>query len=79
MGLTVHDFHDITMGMAVNMLAARSDMLARRAGIEVNDPEEQYRNLKSSEAEIDELYKRGEIPEDRYRKYKNALAQWEEN
>lgn len=59
------------------MLSAHADMTARRNGEEISDPEEQYRILKGNEPMIDEQYALGKISEEKYRAYKNALAEWE--
>lgn len=77
-GLTVRDFHDITMGMAINLICARVKMIKERNGENVSDPEQQYQLLKASEQEIDELYYKGQISIEKYRRFKMSLKQWED-
>ena len=59
--------------------AMEYDRIQRRLrGETVEDPYEQYRNLKAMEPDVDAMYQAGQIREDKYRSYKETLRVCEE-
>lgn len=76
-GLTLHDLHDITYGMAINLLAEKNRLTAAISGKEVSDPEKQYSIMKANLPALEAMYKSGRITEERYRAYINSLKEWE--
>lgn len=64
--------------MAINYNAAHDRMTRRQNGETVHEPDEQYKVLKAMEPQIDEMYRNGEIKQQKYDSYKRSLQRWEE-
>lgn len=69
---------DFTIGMLLNYIYAYDRMQKRIHGQHVSDPEEQYRQLKSMEDQVERMYREGKIKKYKYESYKQSLARWEE-
>ena len=78
-GATIRDMHDITYGMAINMLMEKSRLTAAAGGKETADPEKQYNIMKANLPALEAMYKSGKITEERYKAYINSLKEWEED
>lgn len=76
-GMTVKDFHDITFGMAMNMLWEKHRSIARASGEQSSDPEKQYRIMKANLPALEELYREGRVSEEKYKAYIRKLEEWE--
>lgn len=76
-GLTLADFEICTVGMLINYCHEYDRMKLKSQGKTIADPEERYCQLKAIEPQVDEKFARGEISEEKYRKYKQSLAEWE--
>lgn len=76
-GITINDYHDITYGMAINLLWERNRAVKRENGEEIADPEKQYRVMKANLPALEELYKAGRVRKEKYEAYISALERWE--
>lgn len=76
-GLTVADMDKMTLGMCVNFVRSYDRLTARANGLEVADPEVQYRQLKSLVPEVEARYKAGRISKDRYEAFMQSIADYE--
>ena len=76
-GLTVKDFHDITFGMALNIMWEKKRITAASRGEEQSDPERQYRIMKANLPALEEMFKAGEITKSKYDAYIEKLREWE--
>lgn len=65
--------------MGVNFLCAYINERRRARGENVPDPEEQYRALKADMPTIEEQYRLGNVPEEIYKKYVQAIEMWEKD
>ena len=77
MGVSIADFHDITFGMALNMLWEHSRSLRRRRGEKVEDPERTYKIMKANLPALTELHDAGKISDEEYNGYINRIKLWE--
>lgn len=77
-GLNIADFKYFTIGMALNLIYARTNDIKRSRGEEVSDASDQYRVLKANEADIERMYNNGEITEVKYKAFKDSLKEWED-
>lgn len=68
---------DWTVGMLINYCHAYDRMRKRQRGENVTDPEEQYRKLKAMQPGIMEMYKKGQIREERYRSFMLSIENYE--
>lgn len=76
-GVTLSDMHDITYGEGINIVRECDRLAKLRHGIEVPDPEKQYKQLKALEPTIEAMYAEGRITESKYRGYRASLEGWE--
>ncbi|MBR1724786.1 MAG: hypothetical protein IJ723_07205, partial [Ruminococcus sp.] len=60
-GATIRDMHDITYGMAINILAEKNRLMAAISGKETSDPEKQYSIMKANLPALEAMYKSGRI------------------
>lgn len=67
----------LSIGMCINYIYAYDRCEARRSGIDVRDPEEQYRRLKAASAVVEERYRKGEISQERYEAYMRPIWEYE--
>ncbi len=76
-GATIRDLHDITYGMAINMLMEKSRLTAAAGGRETADPEKQYNIMKANLPALERLHKEGKVSDERYNAYIRSLEEWE--
>lgn len=76
-GATIRDMHDITYGMAINMLMEKSRLTAAAGGKETADPEKQYNIMKANLPALERLHKEGKVSDERYNAYIRSLEEWE--
>ena len=76
-GATIRDMHDITYGMAINMLMEKSRLTAAAGGRETADPEKQYNIMKANLPALERLHKEGKVSDERYNAYIRSLEEWE--
>lgn len=77
MGVRISDFHDITFGMAINMLweHVRSDK--RKCGEKVEDLERRYKIMKANLPALTELHDAGKVSDEEYERYRKEIEAWE--
>lgn len=76
-GATIRDMHDITYGMAINMLMEKSRLTAAARGKETADPEKQYNIMKANLPALERMHKEGKVSDERYYAYIRSLEEWE--
>ncbi len=76
-GATIRDMHDITYGMAINMLMEKSRLTAAAGGKEAADPEKQYNIMKANLPALERMHKEGKVSDERYNAYIRSLEEWE--
>jgi hypothetical protein len=76
-GATIRDMHDITYGMAINMLMEKSRLTAAAGGRETADPEKQYNIMKANLPALERMHKEGKVSDERYNAYIRSLEEWE--
>lgn len=76
-GLTIRDMRSISLGMAINIISEKKRRDKIRNGIEVSDPEAEYKRLKENEKMIDSLYEQKKISKEKYNAFKKSIADWE--
>lgn len=76
-GLTLNDLHSITYGMGINFMYAHINSVRRSQGMEVSDPEKQYRIMKANLPAVEEAYRAGDLSRSDYERYIKALEEWE--
>ena len=76
-GLSAADMDRMTIGMCVNFVYAYERAYARRQGIDVPDPEEQYRKLKAASEVVEQKYRDGLISRERYEEFMAPIWEYE--
>jgi len=76
-GLQMSDFHDITLGMALDILHEKVRSIRRANGENIPDPEEQYRIALGNLPDVKAAYEAGGISENDYKRYIDMLKRWE--
>lgn len=76
-GATIRDMHDITYGMAINMLMEKSRLTAAAGGKETADPEKQYNIMKANLPALERMHNEGKVSDERYNAYIRTLEEWE--
>lgn len=76
-GLSISDFHDITLGFALDILHEKARSIRRANGEQVQDPERQYRVMKADQPLIEQMHKDGKISDADYQRYMKAITDWE--
>lgn len=76
-GLSAADMDRMTLGMCINFIYSYDRADARRQGIDVPDPEEQYRKLKAASEVVLQKYLAGEITRERYESYMAPIWEYE--
>lgn len=76
-GMNLSDFHDITFGMALNMLWEHTRSLRRRRGERVEDPERTYKIMKANLPALTELHDKGKVSDEEYEEYTRKIREWE--
>lgn len=76
-GATIRDMHDITYGMAINMLMEKSRLTAAAGGKETADPEKQYIIMKANLPALERMHSEGKVSDERYNAYIRSLEEWE--
>ncbi len=77
-GFPLSELDEWNTGMVIDWIMERDRIIRRQRGERVEDPYEQYLQLKEMEPEIEEMYKAGEIREEKYRSYRSTLEKCEE-
>ena len=75
--MTINDTHDITYGMAINLLSEKGRLMAAANGEEIPDPEKQYNIKKANLPALEKLYAQGKVSEARFNAYVQSLREWE--
>lgn len=76
-GLSISDFHDMTLGFALDILHEKARSILRAKGEQVQDPERQYRVMKADQPLIEQMHKDGKISDADYQRYMKAITDWE--
>lgn len=76
-GFSMADFHDITLGFALDVLHEKARSIRRANGEQVQDPERQYRVMKADQPLIEQMHKDGKISDADYQRYMKAITDWE--
>lgn len=76
-GMNLSDFHDITFGMALNILWEQTRSLRRRRGERVEDPERTYKIMKANLPALTELHDKGKVSDEEYEEYIRKIREWE--
>lgn len=76
-GFPLSEIDNWNTGDLVDWAKAHDRNLRIARGEDVNDPYEQYKNLKAMEPEIERLHAEGKIKESKYESYRNALDRCE--
>ena len=76
-GFPLSELDDWNTGMVIDFILEKDRIMRRQRGERVDDPYEQYMQLKAMEPEIEEMYKAGEIREQKYRSYRTTLEKCE--
>lgn len=63
--------------MALNYIHAYIRERRRRNGEEVSDPDAQYRKMKAMQPQIEELHRKGQITETKYRSFTQSIENYE--
>lgn len=76
-GFPLSEIENWNTGMLIDWVHEYDRMQKRARGEYVPDEYERYKQLKAMEAQIEELYAAGRIKPEKYRSYKNTLADCE--
>ena len=76
-GLSMSDFHDITLGFALDILHDKARSIRRANGEQIQDPEHQYKCMKADQPLIEQMHKDGKISDADYQRYMKAITDWE--
>ena len=76
-GLSMADFHDITLGFALDILHDKARSIRRANGEQIQDPEHQYKCMKADQPLIEQMHSEGKISDADYQRYMKAIADWE--
>ncbi|MBP0974490.1 MAG: hypothetical protein J6P20_00340, partial [Oscillospiraceae bacterium] len=77
-GFPLSELDDWNTGMVIDWIMEKDRIIRRQRGERVEDPYEQYLQLKEMEPDIEEMYKAGQIREQKYQSYRSALERCEE-
>lgn len=61
-------------GQCIDFAMEYDRIQKRMRGEEVQDPYQQYLNMKQMEPDVDEMYRNGQIREAKYQSFKQAIA-----
>lgn len=61
-------------GQCIDFAMEYDRIQKRMRGEEVQDPYQQYLNMKQMEPDVDEMYRNGQIRESKYQSFKQAIA-----
>lgn len=73
----VSELDNFTIGMCINYCMAWDRQQKRLNGEHVTDPEEQYQKLKAMEQDVERMHDAGQIPEARYKSFRQSIEQYE--
>lgn len=76
-GFPLSAWEEFTVGMMLNYARAYDRRQAVNAGERVSDPDDQYCKLKAMQPQVEEMYQRGEIREERYRSFMKSIENYE--
>ena len=77
-GFPLSELDDWNTGMVIDWIMEKDRIIRRQRGERVEDPYEQYQQLKDMEQDVERMYQAGEIREQKYRSYRAALERCEE-
>lgn len=63
--------------MLINFCYADNRLTQKMHGEHVSDPEQQYRTLKKMQPEIEELYRKGQVKEEKYKSFMKSITDYE--
>lgn len=63
--------------MLINFCHAHDRLQRIASGERVTDPDDQYCKLKAMQPQVEEMYQRGEIREERYRSFMKSIENYE--
>lgn len=75
--LPLSAWDDYTVGMLINYANGYDRMQKRINGEKVSDSEEQYRQLKAMQPQVEEMYRNGEIKKYKYESFMRSLTAYE--
>ena len=73
-GLTAEEIDEWNIGTIIDYIHIRS---RSRSDKNVYSDDERYKILKQLEPDIEKKYLRGELPEEKYQRFKKQLGEWE--
>lgn len=76
-GFPLTAFDDWTLGMVINYCHAYDRQQKRMNGEDVPDPDAQYRKMKAMQPQIEELHRKGQITETKYRSFTQSIENYE--
>jgi hypothetical protein len=63
--------------MLINFCYADDRLTRKMRGEHVTDPEQQYKKLKKIQPEVEILYQKGQISEEKYKSFMDSIAEYE--
>lgn len=76
-GLSAAEVDEWNVGTIIDFIEIRNESLRNANSDSAYTERERFDALKQAEPKIDELYRAGRIPEERYRRFKEQLLQCE--
>lgn len=76
-GLTAAEIDEWNIGTIIDFIEIQNESLRNERSDSAYTVRERYEALKECEPRIDELYRAGRIPEDKYRAFKAQLSEAE--
>lgn len=74
-GLTAEEIDNWNIGTIIDFIHVKNKSMMKNESAYTD--EERYQYLKSIEPQVDEDYKKGLIPKEKYDKYKQQLREWQ--
>lgn len=74
-GLAACEIDEWNIGTIIDFIHVKNKSMTKSDSAYSDD--EKYKTLKALEPKVDEDYKNGLIPKDKYDKFKQQLAEWE--
>lgn len=74
-GLAACEIDEWNIGTIIDFIHVKNKSMTKSDSAYSDD--EKYKTLKTLEPKVDEDYKNGLIPKDKYDKFKQQLAEWE--
>ena len=76
-GLTAAEIDEWNIGTIIDFIEIRNESIRNENSDSAYTERERFDALKQAEPKIDELYRAGRIPEDKYRAFKTQLSEAE--